>query len=56
VPQANMAPTDVAGIINNGYANQVGAYNGMMSGLGSLAGAGLGYMGSSSIASALKKG
>jgi hypothetical protein len=36
VPGANVAPTDVAGIINNGYANQVGAYNGTMQGLGQL--------------------
>lgn len=36
VPGANVAPTDVAGIINNGYANQVGAYNGTMQGLGLL--------------------
>lgn len=41
VPGAAMAPTDVAGLMNNGYANQVGAYNGFMSGLGSLAGAGM---------------
>lgn len=34
VPGANVAPTDTAGIINNGYANQVGAYNGTVSGLG----------------------
>lgn len=34
VPGASMAPTDMAGIINNGYANQVGAYNGTVSGLG----------------------
>jgi hypothetical protein len=36
VPGANVAPTDVAGIVNNGYANQVGAYNGTMQGLGQL--------------------
>lgn len=36
VPGANVAPTDVAGIINNGYANQVGAYNGTVQGVGQL--------------------
>lgn len=36
VPTATMAPTDVAGIINNGYANQVGAYNGTVQGIGQL--------------------
>lgn len=39
VPTVGMAPTDVSGIINNAYGNQVGAYNGFMGGLGSLAGA-----------------
>lgn len=42
VPGANMAPTDVAGIINNGYANQVSAYNGTMQGIGMLGSAALG--------------
>jgi hypothetical protein len=37
VPGASVAPTDVAGIINNAYANQVGASNGTMQGLGSMA-------------------
>lgn len=37
VPGANMAPTDVSGIINNAYANQVGSSNGTMQGLGSMA-------------------
>lgn len=43
VPTANVAPTDVAGIINNGYANQVGAYNGTMQGLGQLGSAAIMY-------------
>jgi len=34
VPGASVAPTDVAGITNSAYGNQVGAYNGMLSGLG----------------------
>lgn len=37
VPGTSKAPTDVSGIINNGYANQVGASNGSMQALGSLA-------------------
>lgn len=37
VPGAARAPTDTAGIINNGYANQVGASNGTMQALGSAA-------------------
>lgn len=45
IPGVGTAPTDVAGIVNNGYANQVGAYNGTVQGLGQLAGtAGMMYM------------
>lgn len=42
VPTANVSPTDVAGIINNSYANQVGTYNGFMQGVGSIGAAMLG--------------
>lgn len=42
VPGASVAPTDVAGLTNSGYGNRVGAYNGMMSGLGMFGGAALG--------------
>jgi hypothetical protein len=41
VPGVNVAPTDVAGIVNQGYGNQVGAYNGTMQGIGTLGAAAL---------------
>lgn len=39
IPGVVKAPTDISGIVNNGYANQVGAYNGTMQGVGSAAAA-----------------
>ena len=45
VPQVNVAGTDVAGITNQAYQGQLGAYNNTLSGIGGLAGATLGAAG-----------
>jgi hypothetical protein len=50
-PAPQVSPTNVAGIYNQAYQNQLGAYNGTMSGLGGLVGAGMSMFGSGGLKS-----
>jgi hypothetical protein len=43
-PQANVGSVDYTGMVNNNYKAQMDAYNSKMTGLGQLAGAGLGLL------------
>jgi hypothetical protein len=43
-PQANVGSVDYTGLVNNNYNQQMNAYNSKMSGLGQLAGAGMGLL------------
>jgi hypothetical protein len=43
-PQANVGSVDYSGLVNNNYNQQMNAYNSKMSGLGQLAGAGMGLL------------